>query len=176
MRRVALVLVPAALWFCGCPDKDKAEPARPAEVVDAGVPPRPASLEIAITGEVPDAGVVDLRLGEGERTVIPPIQSLELVGNLPLENYRVRVFDEADRAMVSDDSAEDLDGGFRYRIQFPEPLKTGHRYALVVDAETGSQLRDAWGREHPDYRRDVQIEGEKQKPPPPERKSKRRRR
>ena len=119
---------------------------------------------------------MELQLPEGERTLIPQVQSLQLVGNLPLENPRVRVFDEADRAMVSEDTAELLDGGFRYRIQFPEPLKTGYRYALVVDAETGAQLRDAWGREHPDFRRDFQVEGEKQKPPPPERKSKRRRR
>ena len=132
-------------------------------------------MQIAVTGEVPDAGTVELQLPEGERPTIPPVEALQLVGNLPLENYRVRVFDEVDRAMVSDDTAEELDGGFRYRIQFPEPLKTGHRYGLVVDAETGTAMRDAWGREHPDYRRDFVIEGEKQKPPPPEPKKKRRR-
>lgn len=112
----------------------------------------------------------------GERPEIPPAQALVVESNLALQNYRVRVFDEADRAMVSDDVAESADAGIRYRIEFPEPLKTGHRYSVIVDAQTGPELLDAFGRSHQDVRLEFRIAGEKAKPEPPQPPKRRRRR
>jgi hypothetical protein len=133
-------------------------------------------LQISITAEVPDAGLVPIPFSGGEQPEIPPVRTLVVETNLPLQNYRVRVFDEADRAMVSDDEAEHADGGLRYRIQFPELLPTGHRYAMVLDPQTGAQLLDSHGRSHDDVRLEFRIAGEKAKPrPPPQRKRSRRR-
>ncbi|HYX93182.1 MAG TPA: hypothetical protein VE782_16570 [Myxococcaceae bacterium] len=119
-----------------------------------------------MTAEVPDAGSVPIPKSAEAPPEIPPVQALVLETNLALQNYRVRVFDEADRAMVSDDEAEDADGGVRYRIQFPQPLATGHRYAMVVDAQTGPELIDSLGRSHDDFRLEFRIAGDKERPRP----------
>jgi hypothetical protein len=86
----------------------------------------------------------------------------------------VRLFDEVDRAMVSDDTASDGPKGLDYRINFHEPLKTGHRYALVIDGATGAAFQDSSGQSHSDIRLEFQISGEKEKPPPKPAKKKRR--
>ena len=111
----------------------------------------------------------------GERSLIEPTQTLEVRPNLTLLNSRIRVFDEVDHAMISDDEVLEpppaLDGGpgtglAGYRIHFPTPLKTGHRYSLVIDAQTGTTFSDSIGRSHPDWRLEFQIAGEKEKPAP----------
>jgi hypothetical protein len=178
-RRLLISLVPVAAFAVGCPDRQPAEPAPPAapQIEAPAAPVRPERLEVTVLGHIPDGGTVLLELAENERPLVPPLQALELVGNLPLTNYRVRVFDEVDRALVSDDTAESLDGGFRYQIDLPEPLRTGHRYVLSIDAETGNDVEDAWGRHHPEWRRNFQVEGERQRPaPPPPQPGKKRRR
>jgi len=116
-------------------------------------------------------------VGEEEgRPLIEPTSTLELRGSQPIHNYRVRVFDEADRALSSDDAAEESSTGWVYRISLPTPLKTGHRYVLVIDAQSGTSMTDAQGHELADVRLAFQVSGEKEKPPPPAKKQKQRRR
>jgi hypothetical protein len=172
-----------ALWgLGGCHGRpaqtSQADAASGAPVASQTPPaPAPQELQIFVTAEVLDAGTLPIPLsGDDPRPEIPPAHALVLQTNLPLQNYRVRVFDEADRAMASDDEAQASDGGLRYRIQFPEPLPTGHRYAVVVDAQIGPELLDSLGRSHDDVRLEFQIAGEKEKPRPPPPTRRRRRR
>ncbi|HZN91626.1 MAG TPA: hypothetical protein VFB81_02950, partial [Myxococcales bacterium] len=61
----------------------------------------------------------------------------------------------------------------RYRIQLPTPLKAGHRYALVLDAQTGSAIADSAGRLYPDQRLEFTIAGAREPDSPPKKKNKR---
>jgi hypothetical protein len=176
MPRLLRLAGGCALLLLACRERaGSSVDASSAPPLDAAVaePPRPA-LEYRIVATGPDAGAVELPAAPGEKPEIPPVDRISLETNVPLQNYRIRVFDEADRAMVSDDEAEDTDAGVRYRIAFPEPLRTGHAYALVVDSETTPDLVDAYGRTQPDLRLDFRIAGEKEKPPPPPKKRRRR--
>ncbi len=112
-------------------------------------------------------------LADEERPLIEPTSVVELRSSLGLRNYRIRLFDEIDRAMVSDDSAEESPDGVTYRISLPTPLKTGHKYTLVVDAQTGTAFTDSLGREIDDLRLEFQVAGEKEKPAPPKKKKRR---
>jgi hypothetical protein len=118
----------------------------------------------------PDAGLalIDFAAG-GTRPAIESTSQLELSTNIGLQNYRVRLFDEVDRAMTSDDQMEELGDRIRYRIQFPTPLKAGHRYALVVDAQAGSAIADSTGRLYPDQRLEFSISGAREPDAPPKR-------
>lgn len=158
----------AALVLAGCPEK------KPATLPDGGVAeapgapdagPKPAVLSLQY--QAPDAGIAVIPLGLDEKPLIEPTSVLELRSTVPLRNYRVRLFDEAERAMVSDDVADESDSGLVYRIGLPEPLKTGFEYTLVVDAQTGSAFTDALGREVDELRTTFQVAGEKEKPKPP---------
>lgn len=179
---VSLACAVAALGLAGCskpaapvtPADDSGTP--PAAVLDAGTQAVPAvfSLQYAL----PDAGLETIPwVGEEEgQPLIEPTSVLELRSTQVLHNYRVRVFDEADRALVSDDSAEESPTGFVYRVSLPTPLKPGHRYVLVIDAQTGTAMTDAQGHELTDIRVAFQVAGEKEKTPPPAKKQKPRRR
>lgn len=172
MRRL-LTLGLCAAALAGCPDKtppeatDGGTSAKPPEA-DAAPDATPKDLTLEIRYEDLDGGWHPLPVTpDGARPVIDPTARLEVRTNLGLNNYRVRLFDEVDRALESDDEADDLNEAIVYRIQLPAPLKTGHKYALSVDAQTGSAITDAAGRIHPDQRVEFQVAGEKEKPPPP---------
>jgi len=180
LLRLSFAVCAAALAVAGCP-----KPSAPTD--DAGVTaagesdaaaeadagPGPASF--SLQSMLPDAGLEAIPLvGEEEgRPVIDPTSTLELRSTLALRNYRVRLFDEAERAMVSDDSAEESPNGLLYRISLPTPLKSGHKYTLVIDAQTGTSMTDSQGREVPDMRIPFQVSGEKEKPPPPKKQRRR---
>jgi hypothetical protein len=104
-----------------------------AEVVDAG-PPAPADLPMVVTAPLADGGVevVTQELDPGSR--------LSVWIGTPLSDYRLRVFDDADRVVPSDDAAKDVDGGIDYQIVFLEPLKTGRTYRLTIESELGNAL------------------------------------
>ena len=179
MKWIAAVLTGALLGLAACQERAPT-PSAAIDAADHGIrgtqaPPHPSQLEVTVTAEVIDAGSLAIPLSRDGRPEIPPARALLVETNLPLQNYRVRVFDEADRAMVSNDDAEDSDGGIRYRIEFPEPLKSGHRYAVSVDAQTGPELVDSFGRSHDDVRLEFRIAGEKVKDQPPAAKRRRRR-
>ncbi|KFA93828.1 hypothetical protein Q664_06555 [Archangium violaceum Cb vi76] len=182
LRLSFAVCAAAALAVAGCPKPSAptddagvpaAGAAEPAAEADAG--PGLASFSLQYT--LPDAGLEAIPLvGEEEgRPLIDPTSTLELRSTLALRNHRVRLFDEADRAMVSDDSAEESPDGLLYRISLPTPLKSGHKYTLVIDAQTGTSMTDSQGREVPDMRIPFQVSGEKEKPQPPPTKKRRRR-
>jgi hypothetical protein len=182
MRRLlrrGLVAFCASLVLVGCPDK------QPAASADSGVaeapqdvpPPPPPPAAFTLRYLVPDSGMESIPLAVEERPTIESTSVIELRSSLGLRNYRVRLFDEADRAMVSDDSAEESQDGVIYRITVPTPLKTGHKYTVVLDAQTGTTFTDSLGRELQDLRLEFQIAGEKEKdkPPAPKNEKKKRR-
>lgn len=152
---LSLALCAAALAALGCPQGR--EPAGDAGVatVDAG----PAPVAFRLQYELADGGGM-----APMAQLIQPTSVLELQATLPLRNYRIRLFDESDRAMVSDDVAEESGSGLAYRITLPEPLEAGHRYTLVIEAQTGDELTDGLGRKLEDVRIDFQVAGEKEKP------------
>lgn len=146
------------------------------QILDSGS--APPDLEVSVTVSLPDGGTLPLDFTQ-PRPALDPAAKLLLSTNLPLSNYRIRVFDEADRAMPSDDRAEERPHSLRYEIALSEPLRSGNRYAIVLDAQTGSSMTDASGRTHRDLRLELQVNGEKGKPPlkakPAKKKPKRRR-
>jgi len=105
------------------------------------------------------AAGIDFSAGDGARPAIDSTSHLEVSTNIGMQSYRIRLFDELDRAMVSDDQMEEPGDRMLYRIQLPTPLKAGHRYALVVDAQTGSAIADSAGRLYPDQRLEFQVAG-----------------
>ncbi|NVJ01575.1 hypothetical protein HV824_26140 [Myxococcus sp. AM009] len=191
MRLLRFGLVAAtccgALVLSGCPDKPAAVPdSGVAEAPQAPAPPPPTRFSLSyqalpdapVAAAANDAGVADdagvaiaglkeIAAAPDDVSVIEPTTLLELRTTRPLKNYRVRLFDEADRAMVSDDDVEESEAGLVYRIQLPQPLKSGFKYTLVVEAQTGTAFTDGLGRDVDEFRQALQIAGEKEKPAPP---------
>ncbi len=166
--------VTAALG-AGCP-RQPATPTADAGAVSAEPPAPviPEDLRLTVTVESPELGTILVAFDEEERPEVPPAQEVRVRTNLPLSNYRIRLMDEKDRAVVSDDTVEPAPDGLLYRISLSEPLMTGYRYALVIDAQTGPEVTDAHGRAHPDVRLEFQVAGEKAPPPKPAPKRRRR--
>jgi hypothetical protein len=164
---LAVVTCCGALALTGCPDTPAAATtdAGTAEVAQAPKTPPPARLSLSY--QAPDAGLAEISLASDDKPLIEATSVLELRSTSVLRNYRVRLFDEADRAMVSDDEVEESETGLVYRIHLPQPLKTGFEYTLVVDAQTGSAFTDSLGREVEEFRTTFQVAGEKEKPAPP---------
>lgn len=168
LLRLRLAVCAAALVVAGCPKPSApstdAGPTAAQPEPDAGVGAASFTLQYVL----PDAGLETIPPGgESEgRPLIEPTSTLELRSTLALRNYRVRLFDEAERAMASDDTAEESASGLLYRISLPTPLQSGHEYTLVVDAQTGTSMTDSQGRELPDVRISFQISGDKEKPQP----------
>jgi hypothetical protein len=162
----ALCGLTAAL-LTGCPDKTSeapdSGPTTATAVPDAG----PQAVVFTLQYQSPDGGMALIPLALEEKPLVESTSDLELRSTLKLRNYRIRLMDEADRAMVSDDSATESDDGLVYRIHLPQPLKTGYSYTLVVDAQTGSAFQDSLGRDVDDLRAAFQIAGDKEKPKPP---------
>ena len=142
-----------------------------AEVVDAG-PPQQLPLDVRISFDLADAGLQHLPIEPGVRTVVPQVARIELETNQPIRNYRVRLFDEADKVVPSSDSADDLPERLRYVIGLETPLRTGFRYAIVFDAQTGAAMLDAEGRPISDLRYELAVAGVRQKPEPAPKKKK----
>ncbi len=172
MKRLAPIVLCAALL--ACPKPPPPAPVLDAGSVDAGVAERAAELEVRVTALLVDGGTVAVDFAGSERPVIDPARGLRVETNLLLRNYRVRVFDEVDRAMVSDDRADEREDGVQYEISFAEPLKSGHKYAIVLDAQTGATMTDARGSLWPEVRLNLQVSGEKEKPAPAKKKRRRR--
>ncbi|MGE6759663.1 hypothetical protein ACQKGO_16725 [Corallococcus interemptor] len=163
----ALCGLTAAL-LTGCPDKTTQAPVDGGVTGAAAVPDSgPEAVVFTLSYLSPDGGSALIPLALEEKPLVEPTSDLELRSTLGLKNYRVRLMDEADRAMVSDDSVSEADDGLVYRIHLPQPLKTGFSYTLVVDAQTGSSFQDSRGRDVDDLRAEFQIIGDKEKPKPP---------
>jgi hypothetical protein len=178
LPRSSFAVCAAMLALAGCP-KPSAPSAADASTEAPALPPEantPAPAAFTLQYALPDAGHESIPIaGEEEgRPLIEPTSELELRSTLALRNYRIRLFDEVERAMVSDDTAEESEAGLRYRISLPTPLKAGFKYTLVVDAQTGTSMMDAQGRELADLRIPFQVAGEKEKEPPAPPKKRRR--
>jgi hypothetical protein len=168
---------PALLLLIAC-SKREAQTTAP---VDAAVAEAPdggngtAALELSVRERLLDGGVGQIELRPHERAPIEPTQQLEIVTSRPLLNYRIRVFDEADRAVISDDVAESSEQRLDYQISFAEPLKPGHRYTLVLDAQSGATFSDERGNAQPERRLELQVVGEREKATPKKHAAKKRR-
>jgi hypothetical protein len=159
--------VVALVGWAGC-----REPGRPvgdggidAGVADAGAAASPLALTLVVSP--PDAGVERHALLALETPLVTPAQTLEVAVNRRLHNARVRILDETDRALASDDVPEESGEGLRYHIQLLAPLQPGHRYALLVDAQSGATLDDGAGHEIPEQRLEFRTSGERERPKPP---------
>jgi len=129
-------------------------------------------LEVAL----PDGGLERHALLGLETPQVTPGQSLTVESNRRLHNARIRVMDEADRALSSDDVLEELHAGLRYHIALLAPLEAGHTYAVRIDPQSGATLDDGTGRELPEQRLEFRTTGERQRPKPPPSTTHRRRR
>src|SRR5688572_7246076 len=105
--RIGLV-ASLVIVLCGCPDKPTPEAAdsgaQIAAVVDAGPPPL-VPLEVRVQFDVPDAGIAEVELAAGRRVTAPSATNIQIETNQPVLNYRVRLFDEVDKVVPSNDSA-----------------------------------------------------------------------
>lgn len=174
MLRIAVVFA-AAVFVVGCSQKPSPETADAGAVtaaaeVDAG-PPAPVPFQVRVELGLVDGGVQDIDFEPGGKPVVDPASSLVVHFNQRVTNFRVRLFDEADRALVSDDTQEDSANTINYRIDLKDPLKTGHRYALVLDAQTGAAMLDSFGRPVSDVRHEFSVSGEREKPQPARKKA-----
>ena len=164
-------LCAVALGAVGCPrPRPPAPDAGPAAaVVDAG-PVVPLALDLTIA--LPDGGTERHALLGLETPVVSPSRLLLVESNRPLHNVRIRVLDEQDRALESDDVPEETPGALRYHIDLSKPLEPGHRYAVLVDAQSGATFDDGSGKAVPEQRLEFRTGGERErpKPPPPHRK------
>jgi hypothetical protein len=178
--RCGFFAICASLLLTGCPEKQSA-PSADSGIVeapqDAG-PAMPPPAAFTIRYQLNDGGMEPLPLAVEEMPTIEATSVIELHSSIGLRNYRIRLFDELERAMVSDDSAEETPNGVLYRISLPAPLKSGHKYTLVLDAQTGTAFSDTLGREVAELRFQFQVAGEKEKdtPPPPKKNEKKKRR
>lgn len=163
-----------ALVTAGCPRTPPAPPdAGPvAAVADAG-PTVPLALDLVVS--LADGGTERHALLGLETPVVSPSRQLLVESNRPLHNVRIRVLDESDRALESDDVPEEGPTALRYRIELLGPLQPGHRYAVLVDAQSGATFDDGSGKEVPEQRLEFRTSGERErpKPSPPHRKKRR---
>src|SRR5688500_8645263 len=112
-RQFNLICLLASLTAC---------PARPppaAEAPDAGPPPLP-DRSFAIRISLLDGGIAELPLEPGSRPTVDPGSALTVEMTPPLRNFRVRLFDEADRVVASDDRLEEGDVRTTYQVQLLE--------------------------------------------------------
>jgi hypothetical protein len=160
-----------AFVTAGCPRTEPPVPdASPVVlVVDAGLR-IPLAIDLVVT--LADGGTERHALLGLETPLVSPARQLLVEANQPLHNVRIRVLDESDRAIASDDAPEEMPGALRYRIELLAPLEPGHRYALLVDAQSGATFDDGSGKEVPEQRLEFQTSGERERPraPPPHRK------
>jgi len=140
-------------------------------VVDAG-PVVPLTLDLLV--DLPDGGVERHALLGLETPVLSPGRQLLVESNRPLHNVRIRVMDESDRALESNDVPEETPSSLRYHIELLHPLEPGHRYAVLVDAQSGATFDDGSGKDVPEQRLEFRTGGERERPKaPPQRKRRR---
>lgn len=140
---------------------------------DAGAP---RTLLLQIEAKLPDGGVIRESLDSSNGAVLPVTQTLDVTANLPLHNYRLRILDELDRALASDDVPDETGTGLRYHIGLLTPLRPGHRYTVLLDAQSGATLDDGSGVVLNEQRLEFRTEGERERDAPAKRPSKRRHR
>lgn len=171
MRRIALLAL-SLVVVSGCsskpPPETKDAGAAQLGPVDAGAPV-PEAFRVDVQFAT-DAGLQTVEFLPGDKPIVPQADRVEVLLNQRISNYRVRLFDEADKAVPSDDTPDEGANAIRYVIGLQAPLKTGYRYALVLDAQTGAAMLDPAGKPMSDVRLEFKVAGEKEKPAPPPKK------
>ncbi|MGO9065677.1 MAG: hypothetical protein ACLQIH_13195 [Myxococcaceae bacterium] len=133
---------------------------------DAG---QTAALQLHIEIGESDGGLVRALLDPATPAVVPVTRALDVTASLPLHNYRLRIFDEIDRALPSDDTPELTPSGLRYHVSLVAPLRAGHRYTLLLDAQSGTTFDDGSGAELNEQRFEFRTEGDREKDVPAKR-------
>jgi hypothetical protein len=163
-----MLLLPACRAHPGLADAGATSASGP---LDAG---SRVVLELHIEVHLPDGGVVQALLDTSAAAVLPVTRAMDVAVNLPLHNYRLRVLDEVDRALASDDVPEETHGKLRYHIAFMAPLRSGHRYTVLLDAQSGATFDDGSGAALNEQRFEFRTEGEREKDTPSKHSVKRR--
>jgi hypothetical protein len=171
MNRLEWLLMAFLLTACPPavpPGPDAAAPGPDASVpedavtIDAG-PPAPLALTVTARATVPNADAGTALTPEVETAEVAPESVFEV--ELPhLADVRVRLFDDAERAVPSSDRLE-LGQPTRYRLAPTEPLVPGSRYTLAIDGLKGDLPTDPAGRAYNAVRLPLRTSGEKPEPP-----------
>lgn len=125
----------------------------PASSGDAGLPR--FAVVLSVRGDAGPESIAD----SGE---LDTAAALSVWVPLRLKDFRVRLFDDHDQLVASDDTVAEVDAGIDYRLEFMQPLRAGRGYSLLVDAEVGSVILDEQGRAWDDVRIDLKVRGEPQ--------------
>ena len=172
--REAAAPTPVAILDAGldpAPTADDSTETPDAGETDAGGAARPLSVEARALAEA-----FEVKLDrESRNDELPPGVRFEL--ELPrLADVRVRLFDEADRVVASQDRLE-IGTRTRYVLVPAEPLVTGSGYTLMVDGLRAELATDDDGGSYEIVRIELRTAGEKppKEPPKKQRRSKRRR-
>lgn len=134
--------------------------------VDAGAP---LALVLHLEVKLADSGVARELLDPAVAILVPVTQALDVTATLPLHNYRLRILDELDRALASDDIPEPTSTGLRYHVALLSPLRSGHRYTVLLDAQSGATLDDGSGAPVNEQRFEFHTEGERERDVPAKR-------
>ncbi len=161
---VAALALSLALWSCSKDSGTANESEIRAGDLPGAVPIPDSGTLLTVSMVLPDGRLSPVAYEPNAPTFVEPAQGFDVVAHAGLRNYRLRLFDEADRALVSDDEAQETpQGGTHYRATLPEPLKTGHRYTLVLDAQSGENATNGKGRVIPEQRIELKVLGEREK-------------
>lgn len=120
------------------------------------------------------AAAVPLTAPEHAGTVPIPA-SLVIRADGALRTVRVRLFDEAEKLVPSDDEAR-TGAAFRYELRPVEPLVAGTRYELRIDGDAGHGPAAPSGLRYLPASVSFTTEGEKPPPPAPKKRRSGRRR
>lgn len=130
---------------------------------DAG----PRELPIALLAWQLDGGLAGPFDGAGGSPAELGTAARLLVQLPALTDVRVRLFDEADRVLPSDDVLEPADGGLEVRIELAKPLRPGASYRLVVDAQLGAVISGPAGARFQDQELALKVLGTPEPEPKP---------
>lgn len=123
----------------------------------------PATTALPISFSVrTDAGeLVSLPLTDVDAGLeLDSTRGLQVDFAVQLPDFRVRIFDDHDAVVESDDSLALVeDAGASYRLELKQALKPGHRYLLMVDPEVGSVLVDDHGHSWDEFKTWLRVRG-----------------
>ncbi len=134
--------------------------------VEPGLWPIPG-LVIALSAPEP---ATPIALTPPDHAALVPVPTAIVVSSTgALSIVRVRLFDEADKLVPSEDEAR-AGVGFRYELRPVVPLLPGSRYELRVDGDSGHGPAAPSGLRYRSATVTFSTEGEKPAPPPPPKK------
>jgi hypothetical protein len=174
-RPVLGLALTCALLPAACRPRPSAGDAGPVSDGGPGDAGTPVVLQLGLEVRLPDGGVVGQPLDPAAPPFLPVTQALDITANLGLRNYRLRLLDEIDRVLASDDVPEELPSGLRYHVALLSPLRAGHRYTVLLDAQSGPTLDDGRGNPLAEQRFEFRTEGVRDRDAPTKRSKTKRR-